>query len=208
MNKQLLDQLSPLLFIGIILLLAAGGLYYVWSIFTPSPPDLSAEDAQAIAKYKAWLRDNDLPFVGGKLKPEQLPVVYRKVIEHDIKAGDLKSGRSFIGQAIQKQLDGKVLELAQLPEAKKLIGHMQDAHRKVEALKQIVAAVQKGQGEADLGKLAEDFCEIPFNQSACPEQAEEIARIYKTSLLPLKEKNEAVKKVVAGIEQSCLPNPK
>jgi hypothetical protein len=208
MNKQLLDQLSPLLFIGIVLLLVVGAAYYVWSIFTPSPADLTAEDAQAIAKYKQWISDNDLPFVGGKIKAEELPAVYRKVIEHDIKTGELKSARSFIGQAIQKNLDGKVLELAQLPEAKKLIGHMQDAHRKVEVLKQIVTAVQKGQGQADLAKLAGDFCEIPFNPSACPEQAEEIARIYKASLLPLKEKDDAVKKVVVGIEQSCLPNPK
>jgi hypothetical protein len=85
---------------------------------------------------------------------------------------------------------------------------MQDAHRKVESLKEIVAAVQKGQGQADLAKLAEDFCETPFNPSACPEKAEEIGHIYKASLLPLEEKDEAVKKVVAGIEQSCLPKPK
>lgn len=206
MNKTILDQFSPLLLIGLIVLLVAGAAWYAWSLFAPAPPDISADDAEAIAKYKEWIKNNELPFVGGKIQPTDLPSVYRKVIEHDIRTGDLKSARSFISRAIQKKLDGQVLERTQLPEAKELIGQMQNAQRKVELLKQIVAAVQKK--EPDLTKRAVEFCQVPFNASACPEQAEEISQLYRANLMPLKDKDEAVLKAAGEIEKSCLPGKK
>ena len=82
------DQFSPFLFMGIMVLEVACAAYYVWGIFNPTS-DFSAEDAPAIAKYKEWIEKNDMPLVGGKIKSEELPIVYRKVIEYDIKAGDL-----------------------------------------------------------------------------------------------------------------------
>ena len=204
------DQFSPFLFMGIMVLGVACAAYYVWGIFNPTS-DFSAEDAPAIAKYKEWIKKNDMPLVGGKIKPEELPLVYRKVIEYDIKAGDLKSARKFISEAIQKKLDAQVGAIAQLPEAKDLIGQMQNAHRKVEALKGFVAAAQKRSTEkgkekpdSELTRLAEEFCQVPFDPSACPEHAEEIKHIYKASLLPIKEKDEAVKKVIGEIEKNCL----
>ncbi len=211
MNKTILDQFTPLLFIGLMVLLAAGAAWYAWGVFNPPGPDVSAESPEAIAKYKEWLRDNDLPFVGGKIKPADLPAVYGKVIDHDVKTGDLKSGRSFIAHAMQKKLDAPVLEQTKSPEARELIGQMQNARRKVELLRQIVTAMQKK--EPGLAKLADEFGQVPFSPTACPEQAEEIAAIYRANLLPLKgkdekENNEAVQKVIAEIEKTCLPAKK
>jgi hypothetical protein len=206
MNKTILDQFSPLLLIGIMVLLAASAAWYAWSLFTPSPTDISANDAEAIARYKEWLKNNDLPFVGGKIKPADLPGVYRKVIEHDIKTGDLKSARSFIAQTIQKKLDATVLEGTTLPEAKELIRQMQIAQRKLELLKQIVTAVQ--QKELKLPKLADEFCQIPFNAATCPEQAEEMSILYRANLRPLKDRDQAVQKVVGEIEKWQLPSNK
>jgi hypothetical protein len=211
MKNQLFDQFSPFIFMGIMVVGVACAVYYFLSIFNPAS-DFSAEDAQAIAKYKEWIDNNNVPLVGGKIKPEDRPLVYRKVIEYDIKAGDLKSARNFINEAIQKQFDAKIVALAQLPAAKDLIGQMQNAHRKVEALKGFVVAVQKRsteqakeQPDSELARLTEEFCQVPFDPSACPEHAEEIASIYKASLLPLKEKDEAVKKVIGEIEKNCQP---
>lgn len=211
MNKHIVDQFSPFLFMGIMVLGVVGAAYYFWSIFNPAS-DFSAEDAEAIARYKVWIKNNDLPIGGGKIKPEELPLVYRKVIEHDIKTGDVKSARGYIRETIQKKHDAQVASLAQLPEAKELIERMQNGQRKVEALRVFVAAVQKQPGQPEpkqpeLGRLAEEFCRVPFDASSCPEYAEEIAGIYKASSAPLKDKDEAVTKVIGDIEQHCLPRP-
>src|SRR5262245_48390479 len=132
MIKTLVDQFSPFLFIGITLLLLGFVAYFAWSVFNPPTPEVPADSAEAIAKYKEWVRNQDLPFVGGKIKPAELPAAYSKVIEHDVKAGDLKSARSFIALALQKNLDTPVMELTRLPEARELIEQMQNARKKVE----------------------------------------------------------------------------
>jgi hypothetical protein len=208
MPKNLFDQFSPFLFMGVMVLLIAAAAHYVWSIFNPST-DFSAEDPQAIARYKEWIANNDLPFAGGKIKPEDLPLVYRKVIEYDVRTGDLKAARGSIAEVIHRKLDTQVLELAQLPEAKELINHVQNGARKVEALKQIVATLDKGQGkqdsaekvEAELARLCGEFTKMPFNPTACPEQAAEMAQICKSSLLPSRDKSAAVKQISTEIER-------
>jgi hypothetical protein len=52
-----------------------------------------------------------------------------------------------------------------------------------------------------VSKLAEEFLQIPFNHSASPEQAEEIFRLSHVNLMPLKDKDEAVQKVISEIEK-------
>jgi hypothetical protein len=207
MSRHTFDQFSPLIFMGVMVLVVGGAAWYVWSIFNPVS-DFDAEDDAAIARYKEWLITNDGPF-GGKIKPEDLPLVYRKVIEHDVKAGDLKTARATIGETIQKKLDEQVLALTQLPQARELIGQVRDAQRKVAALNEFVAALRKEPrpGDAELARLADAFCQVPFDAAACPEQAAEIARIYKESLVPLKDSPDAVKKVATDIQQRCLPRP-
>jgi hypothetical protein len=205
------DQFSPLLFMGVMVTGVALAAYYVWGIFNPTS-DFTAEDAPAVGRYKDWVRKNDMPLVGGKIKPEELPAVYCKIIEFDLKNDDRKSARTFIRETIQKKLDDKVLASARLPEAKDLIGKMQTSHRKVERLKAFIAAVQKqvvekpkGTPDDHLPTLAASVCELPFDPSACPEQAEEMTRLCQATLSPIKEPNDAIRKVIREIEKNCQP---
>lgn len=211
MHKQV-DQLAPWLLTGIVVVVVASAGYYVWNQFNPSQ-SVSADDAASIAKYKEWIKTNDLPLVGGKIRPADLPLVYRKVIEFDVKTGDLKSARSFISQTFQRKLDGQVMDMIQMPEAKELLRRMQNAQRKIDLLKQFVAETEKRstQPEAEKGadtertRLADEFCQIPFDATACPEAAEEIAQIYQNKLVPLKDKDQVIKQVAQEIETKCRP---
>lgn len=203
MQKTIIDQFSPFLFIGFMLALVAGAAWYAWSLFTPQPADTAAADPAAIARYKQWIADQDLPFVGSKIKQADLPAVYRKVIDYDVAAGDLKSARGFIALAIQKQLAAAVLAQPGTEAAAALIHQVQHAQRKVEVLKQILGGLPKE--PAKLPALADEFCAIPFQAAACPEQAQEIAVLYRTQLQPLKDPDAAVQRVVAEIEKNCLP---
>jgi hypothetical protein len=88
-----------------------------------------------------------------------------------------------------------------------LVAALQNAHHKVVVLKQFVATLSKGDG-VEIGRLGDEFCRIPLNLSTCPEQAEEIATIYRAQLVPQKEKSgAAVQNVIAEIEKKCLPRP-
>jgi len=209
MNKHLLDQFSPLLFMGALVLLGAGAAYYAWEQLNPRT-DLTAEDPQAIARYRDWLRDNDVPLLGGKIAQADLPGVYCKVIEHDVRAGDLAAARALIRTTLQKQLADQVLTLLQLPAARELFTQQQQAQRKVAALQEIVAVLPtktSPQREADLKRLAQAFCALPFDATACPEQAQELSSIYRGSILPWKAKEEGLQPALAEIEARCLPRP-
>jgi hypothetical protein len=204
MSKQLVDSLSPLLFFALILALVGTAAYFAKSIFSPSPVDLAAQDAKVI---KEWIRSNDLPIGGGRIKAEELPVAYGLVIDHDVQVGDLPSARQFIKEVVQRKLDGQVLALCQQPQAKELIIAMQNGQRKVEGLKQFLAVLQHGDS-AEAGRSADEFCQIPFNASASPKQAEEIAVLYRTQLAPQKEKGGPVlQRVIREIEEKCFPRP-
>ena len=168
--KKHWEQFAPLIFMGIIALLVVSVVYYWLSVLSPSGADFTAEDPASIAKYKEWIRYNDAPLAGGKIKPDELPGVYRKVIEFDIKTGNLKSARDLINETIQRRLDAQVLTLAQLPETKELFGQLQNARQKVAVLKELVALVNKktdkSGGDAELARLADKFGKILFDPSA------------------------------------------
>ncbi len=205
MPKTLMDALSPFLFLGIVIALVGTAAYFARSIFSPGPADVSGQDPKVL---KDWIRTNDLPIGGGRIKLDELPAAYARVIDHDVQSGDLKSARQFIAEAMQRKLDTPVLALCQRPEAKELVATVQNAHRKVEVLKQFLAALQRGDGTADLNRQADEFCRIPFDASACPEQAEEIAGLYQGQLLSQKDKDGVeIKKVIGAVEGKCLPRP-
>jgi hypothetical protein len=210
MNQQLVVWAMT----GLLILAIAGLVWYVWQPFTNPPADISAEDPKAIAQYKQWIRDHDLPFVGGKIKTAELPQAFRKVIDYDVKTGDLKSAREFIRLATERKLDDQVLDLCQLPQAKELIQKTQEARRKVQALLKVAERVEKtgagkGDKEAKLDKqlelLVEVFCAIPIDPVACPELAAEAVAIYRSRLAPLRQQVEILELVGKEIDERCVP---
>jgi hypothetical protein len=191
--------------IGLVMAVIGTVAYYVWQPLTNPAADITAEDPASIAKYKQWIQDYGLPFVGGKIKAADLPAAYAKVIDFDVKNSDLKSARSFVHRAMDNNLDEQVLQAVNLPESKKFIGHVKDGRQKVEVLKQIVSLAEKGAPDQQLSALADRFVKIPFSATACPEYAEEIERIFRSSLQSRKEKSPALQRVADEIEKNCLP---
>lgn len=207
MSNRALHPFATFLPILLVALLIAFAVSTVFSLFKPSNPPLTAADAQSIAKYRKWLRENDLPLIGGKIKAEDIPGVYGKLIEHDVQADDLKSARSLIGETIGLKLDAQVLTLSQQAAAKELIVQVQRAHEKVAALNKFLNLQMQPTGSSgdEYRKAGNHFRGLPFSPTACPEQAEEIASIYRTRLQPIQDRDRTLESVVAEIEQRCLP---
>lgn len=190
------------LVMGIVFVAMAYGAYHVWDDYH-AYQTFTANDAASIARYKNWINLNERKMVGGRIESGDLPRAYRQVIEYDVQAGDLKSARGFINQAIKIQLGDQVMALVQVPEARELIGHVQNAQRKTALLNQFVAEMEEP-GDTERTRLAREFCQVPFDAKACPEAAAEIAETYQSKLVPLKDKDKIVQQVAREVETKCL----
>jgi hypothetical protein len=177
------------------------------------PPRDEKDEEKIIAGYKDKLSMPDNPF--NSRKPEDVPVYLSRIIDHDIKKGNLKSARDYVAQAIGQKVDGQVESLASSAETKGLIGKIRSALQKRDELNGLVALYDKGpradapqdakeKFDREFKDLADQFCRTPFDAAACPEQAEEIARTYKAKLQPA-GKDPRLKDVSADIEKNCLP---
>lgn len=188
------------------------GLYAFYKSFLPSDNDNSA-GCSSVAAYKEKLKVADSPL--SPRPPELVTQWLSRIIDCDLEAGDKKSARTYVRQAIDRNLDGAVLEKVTSEQSKVLITATKNADRKKEALTKLVAQYEKRSGDSapeaikhkfdnDFQATAREFCGIPFDPAACPEHAEEIATLYKGRVLPAK-KDVRLKTVAEEIEQRCLP---
>jgi len=208
--------------LGLRLLGVAAIIYVIYvafgSLFPKDtwPPKDEQEEEKIIAGYKNTLAIPDNPF--SPRKPEDIPTYLSRIIDHDIKKANLKSARDYILQAIDRKVDGQVEASPISDEAKALIAKVRNALKKRDELNGLVAAYEKrpvADAAADVKEkfdrefrgLADQFCRTPFDATACPEQAEEIARTYKAKL-EAAAKDPRLKEVIAEIEKNCLPPKK
>jgi hypothetical protein len=204
------------LWLTVRMLAAAGVIWVVYAVFSslfpkaPSwPPEDEKEEEKAIAAYKEQLAIPDNPF--SSRKPEDIPVYLSRIIDYDVKKGNLKEARGYIAQAINQKLDGQVESLATAEAAKELIAKVRSATKKQDDLNAIVARYEKRPG-ADAAKedrdkfdrefkdLADQFCRTPCDAKSCPEQADEIVKTYKARLEPHRQ-DPLLKEIAADIEK-------
>jgi hypothetical protein len=216
MDKRNLE----LAFLGGAGLLAIAGVVYVVhqglsSLSAPRdswPPKNERDEGEQVALYKQKLRTPDNPF--SPRSPEDTAVFLSRVIDHEVKKGELPSGREYATQAIQHQLDGRVESLAARPESRALIARVRDGTKKRDALTRLLALYERRPREAagkeavrkfdqELEGLSAQFCGIPFDAAACPELAEEIGKLYQGRLGAAKQ-DARLKQVVQDIETNCL----
>lgn len=201
----------------LFLLPAAGVIFVVYFVFSPLspkdtwPPKNEEEEAKLIAGYKDKLATPDNPF--SSKKPEDIPIYLSRIIDHDVKKGNLKSARDYITQAIGQKLDGQVESLAGNADAKALIAKVRSGVKKRDDLNAVVAkyadAPKDTQAKFDreLAELSNQFCKTPFDPVACPELADEIVKTYKTRLEPARQ-DARLKDVIAEVEKNCMPPKK
>lgn len=101
------------------------------------PPRNEVEEAKAIAGYKQKLAIADNPL--SPRKPEDLPVFYQRIIDYDLKKGDLKSAREHIGNAFRLGIDESVEAMTQSPETKRLLLATRSANKKRDRLQKLIA---------------------------------------------------------------------
>jgi hypothetical protein len=215
----MMPENRKILGLGLRLLAVAAIVYVIYIVFGSLfpkdtwPPKDEKEEEKLIAGYKDKLAMPDNPF--NTRKPEDVPVYLSRIIDHEIKKGNLKSARDYIAQAIAQKVDGQVDSLAISEEAKALLAKMRSALKKRDELNGLVALYDKRPGadaapevkekfDREFKELADQFCRTPFDAAACPEQAEEIARTYKAKLEPA-GKDPRLKDVIADIDRNCLP---
>jgi hypothetical protein len=201
------------------LLLVAGVVYVVQQELAPLssrdswPPKDEREEGECIAKYKQKLRTPDNPL--SPRSPEDTAVFLSRIIDHEVKRGELPSGRDYATQAIQQKMDVRVESLAVRPESRVLIARVRDGVKKRDSLTQLLALYERRPGAAtsqeakakfdhELEGLSAQLCGIPFDAEACPELAEEIGKLYQARLGPAKQ-DPRLKQVVQEIETRCLP---
>jgi hypothetical protein len=217
MEKQ---GLELKLLIGFKVLAVAVVGYIVYSIFAgifspsdPWPPRDDADEDKIVATYKQRLLISDSPL--SSRKPEDVPVWLARIIDCDVKRGNLNSAREYSLQALRQKQDEQVEKLAKNQDAKQLVGKLRDALKKQEALNELVGKygqrppenapkVDKVRFDGELEARARLFCEIPFDRTACPEHAEEIEKVYRDKLEPAK-KDPRLTKAIEEIEKNCRP---
>jgi hypothetical protein len=203
--------------------LAAAGLAYVFYVFylgfgawftqDPWPPKNEWEEEQIVARCKQKLRRGDSPL--SPRTPADTALCLARIIDHEVKRGELKSGREYITLAIQQKLDGRVESVAGRAESRALIAKVRSGVEKRDGLDRVVAHYERRPAEAagqevkekfdqDLQGLTEQFCREPFDPAACPELAEEIATTYKAKLEAAK-RDPRLREVVEEVEKNCLP---
>jgi hypothetical protein len=206
------------LLLGIKLLAVAGVAYAVYltigSLFTGDswPPKDDGEEEAIIAKYKQKLRMGDSPL--SPRTPEDTARYLGRIIDHEVKKGELKSGREYIRQAIRHELDERVEDLAARPGSKTLIAKVRNGVRKREGLLRVIAHYERRPGETaekaskdqfdqELKELCGRFSTTPFEPAVCPELAEEILNLYRDKLAAAK-RDPRLGKVVQEVEARCL----
>jgi len=204
---------------GIKFLAAAGVAYVAYLGFGPLfhqdswPPKNEREAEELIARYKQKLRMGDSPL--SPRTPEDTARYLGRIIDHEVKKGELTSGRDYITQAINQKMDNQVESLTTWPESNGLIAKMRNAVKKHDDLIRVGGHYKRRPGEAtgkeakdkfdrELQTLAAQFCETPFDLSVCPELAEEIGKTYKAKLEAAKQ-DPRLKNVVDELERNCLP---
>lgn len=203
---------------GAGLLAVAGVVYVVHQQVAPLsardswPPKDERGEAEAIAQYKQKLRTPDNPL--SPRSPEDTALYLSRIIDHEVKRGELPAGRDYATQAIQQRMDGRVELLAVRPEARVLIAKVRDGVKKRDALTRLLGLYDRRPGEKarkevqekfghDLQVLSAQLCEIPFDAAACPELAEEIGKLYQARLEAAR-RDARLKNVVEEIETKCL----
>jgi hypothetical protein len=206
---------------GIKLLAAAGiavvGYLWLGSLLPndPWPPKDEREEQEIVARYKRNLLMGNSPL--SPRTPEDTAVYLARILDHEVKKGELKSGREYTGQAIKLKLDGRVESLAGRPESKTLIAGMRNAVQKRDGLVGLVALYERRPGETagkeskdridqELKGASDQFCRTPFDPAAYPELAEEIATIFRRSGLAV-TRDSRLKEVIEEVRRSCLPRP-
>lgn len=188
---------------------------YMFSLFTEDawPPKNETQEAAIIAQYKKKLAIGDNPLA--PRKPEEIPVFYQRIIDFDVKKGDLKSARDYTAKAIAQRIDQQIESLTRSPGTRTLITVVRNGTQKRDALEKLIAkyeqrpantanAETKEQFEMDWKDAVQHFTTIPFDAANCPEIAEEIARLYQAKVVAAKE-DPRMKTVLVDIAQSCLP---
>jgi hypothetical protein len=209
------------LMIGVKLLLVLGVGYAVYAILTgiflPSdswPPSSDQDEDKIVANYKKKLQIGDSPL--SSLNPEDVPVFTARIIDCDVKRGNLQSAREYGMRALNQKQDEKVQSLVKNEDAKQLIDKLRNAIKKRDDLNEVVGkytqrpALSSG-SKADRAKFDSElqarvllFCQTPFDRAACPEHAAEIEKIYRAQLEPAK-KDPRLARAVEEIEKNCLP---
>jgi hypothetical protein len=184
-----------------------------WFTQDPWPPKDEHEEKQIIARYKQKLLRGDSPL--SPRTPEDTALYLGRIIDHEVKTGQMKSGWEYITQAIQQKLDGRVESIATKAESRALIAKLRSGVEKQDGLARVVAHYERRPAEAagqevrdrfdqDLRALSAKFCGAPFDPAACPELAEEMATTYKAKLEGAKC-DPRLWEVVEEVERNCLP---
>lgn len=202
-----MDRRKVELYLGLgVRLLALGVVVYlvvavVRSLFSKDswPPKDEQEAAKLVAEYKQKLRVGDSPL--SPRAPEDTAVYLSRIIDHDVKAGDLKSAREYAAQAVTQRLDERVEGLLRTPPAKDLLGRVRNGVKKRDALTKVIArSRQPGGDDRELQDLVAQFCAVPFDAAACPELAGEI----QSGLGPAAQ-DSRLKAVAEEVERNCRP---
>ena len=147
--------------------------------------------------------------------PEDTALYLGRIIDHEVKKGELKSGRRYITWAITEKVDGQVESIANRAESKAWIAQVRSAVEKRDGLARVVAHYERRPGEAagqevrdkfdrELQGLSAQFCGTAFDPAACPELAAEIATTYKAKLEAAK-RDPRLREVMEEVERNCLP---
>jgi hypothetical protein len=213
-------QDTQLIVVTGIKLLAAVGVAYVvhlsfGSLFPQDswPPKNESEEKEFIARYKQKLRMGDSPV--SPRTPEDTARYLSRIIDYEVQKGERKVGREYITQAISQKMDDRVESLTSRSESKDLIAQMRNALKKRDDLTRLIALYERRPGnttskelkdkfDQELKELSAQFCRIGFDPSACPEMADEIDKLYKAKLVPVKQ-DPRLKDVVEETEKNCLP---
>jgi hypothetical protein len=208
------------LMIGVKLLLVLGVGYAVYAILTgiflPSdswPPRSDEDEDRIVANYKKKLQIGDSPL--SSLDPNDVPVFLARIVDCDVKRGNLQSAREHGLRALNQKQDEKVQSLARNDEAKQLIDKLRNAIKKRDDLNEVAgkyaqrppdstSKADKAKFDSELQARVLIFCQTPFDRAACPEHAEEIGKIYHAQLEPAK-KDPRLARAVEEIEKNCLP---